>query len=208
MFARNLKVCVLCIPMLALLAVLAGCAATPFADRYTPGATEVVLWGSESIPIGPEWRFIGEEQASVRGKIRDTTLTPVDFVQTLVFVQEGEGPASILLLSRVIKTAGREVFVFLDGDKTELGGREYRESLYYLSSSTTDPEYRRYLAKASDAGITLASSYRVRVMDRLPVDTVLTRVMELTPGEGTSQLPPFARLYPQERLDPIIRGFR
>jgi hypothetical protein len=194
--------------MLALLAVLAGCAATPFADRYTPGATEVVLWGSESIPIGPEWRFIGEEQASVRGKIRDTTLTPVDFVQTLVFVQEGEGPASILLLSRVIKTAGREVFVFLDGDKTELGGREYRESLYYLSSSTTDPEYRRYLAKVSDAGVTLASSYRVRVMDRLPVDTVLTRVMELTPGEGTSQLPPFARLYPQERLDPIIRGFR
>ena len=208
MFARNLKVCVLCIPILALLAVLAGCAATPFADRYSPGATEVVLWGSESIPIGPEWRFIGEEQASVRGKIRDTTLTPVDFVQTLVFVQEGEGPASILLLSRVIKTAGREVFVFLDGDKTELGGREYRESLYYLSSSTTDPEYRSYLAKASGAGVTLASSYRVRVLDRLPVDTVLTRVMELTPGEGASQLPSFARLYPQERLDPIIRGFR
>lgn len=208
MFARKLKRCVLFLPMLALLALLAGCASTPFADRYGPGAAEVVLWGSESIPIGPEWRFIGEEQVSVRGKIRDTALTPVDFVQTLVFVQEGEGPASILLLSRVIKTAGREVFVFLGGGKTELGGREYRESLYYLSSSTTDPEYKRYLAKVSDAGATLASSYRVRVLDRLPVDTVLTRVMELTPGEGASQLPPFARLYPQERLDPIIRGFR
>ena len=208
MFARNLKACVLCIPMLILLAVLTGCAASPYADRYRPGAAEVVLWGSESIPIEPGWRYIGDEQVSVRGKIRDTALTPVDFVQTLVFVKEGEGPASILLLSRVVKTAGREVFVFLGGDKTELGGRDYRESLYYLSSSTTDPEYRRYLAKAASAGGTLASSYRVRVLDRLPVDTVLTRVMELTPGEGASQLPPFARLYPQERLDPIIRGFR
>lgn len=205
MFTRKLIRCVLCLPMLAILAVLVGCAALPFAERYSPGATEVVLWGSESVPIGPGWRFIGDEQVSVRGKIRDTVLTPVDFVQTLVFVKEGDGPASILLLSRVVKTAGREVFVYLGGYKTELGGREYRESMYYLSSSTTDPEYRRYLAKAAGAGVTLASSYRVRVQDRLPVDTVLTRVMELTPGEGASQLPPFARLYPQERLDPIVR---
>ena len=37
----------------------------------------------------------------------------------------------------------------------------------------------------------------VRVLDRLPTDRVLVRIMELTPGEGTLELPPFAELYPQ-----------
>lgn len=208
MSARNLKRYTLFFVMLAVPALLAGCAGTQFADRYQPGAAEVVLWGSESIPIEPGWRFVGDEQVTVRGKIWNASLTPVDLVQTLVFVREGDGPASILLLSRVIKTKPWEVFTFLGGSKTDLGGREYRESLYYLSSSTTDPEYRRYLAKAAGAGVALSPSYRISVMDRLPLDTVLVRVMELTPGEGASQLPPYDQLYPQERLDPVIRAFQ
>lgn len=192
----------------AALALLAGCAGTPFAERYRPGATEVAMWGSESIPVEPGWRFIGEEQVTVRGRIRDTALTATDLMQTLVFVREGDGPASILLLSRVVKGADRELFVFLGGSKVELGGRPYRESLYYLSATTADPEYRRYLAKAAGAGVALSPSYRVRVLDRLPVDTVLVRVMELTAGDGASQLPPYGRMYPQERHEPIIRTFR
>lgn len=208
MFARNRKRCSRLFGMLAILAILAGCAGAPFAERYRPGATEVVMWGSESVPIEPGWRFIGDEQLIVRGKIRDTSLTASDQMQSLVFVREGNGPASILLVSRVFKTAEREIFVFLDGSKTDLGGREYRESLYFLSSSTTDPEYRRYFEKVAGAGVALSPSYRVKVLDRLPLDTVLVRVMELTPGEGTSQLPPYGKLYPQERNDLIIRDFR
>lgn len=208
MSPRNPKRCSLFFGMIAALAFLAGCAGTKFADRYQPGAKEVVLWGSESIPIEPGWRFVGDEQVTVRGKIWDTFLTPFDLVQTLVFVREADGPASILLLSRVIKTEPLEVFIFLGGDKTELGGKEYRESLYFLSSSTTDPEYRRYLAKVADVGVALAPSYRVRVLDRLPINSIMVRVMELTPRDGASQLPSYDALYPQERLDPLIRSVR
>lgn len=193
---------------LTIVAVLAGCVGTRFADLYQPGATEVALWGSEAIPVEPGWRYIGAEQFNVRGETRDTALTPIDLIQTLVFVREEEGPASILLLSRVVKAGDLEVFVFLGGYKTELAGRTYRDSLYGLSSETTDPEYRRYVAKVAAAGVELAPNYRVRVLDRLPVDTVMTRVMEMTPGNGTSSLPPYRKLYPQERLDPIKPGFR
>lgn len=208
MFQRNPMRCALFFGMIAVLALLAGCAGTKFADRYQPGAKEVVLWNSESIPIEPGWRFVGDEQVTVRGRFWDTFLTPFDLVQTLVFVREADEPASILLLSRVIKTEPLEVFIFLGGDKTELGGIEYRESLYFLSSSTTDPEYSRYLAKVAGAGVALAPSYSVRVLDRLPLNSVMVRVMELTPSEGASQLPPYDKLYPQERLDPMIRSVR
>lgn len=208
MFTSTLRLSVLHILILAATAGLAGCAGAPFANAYRPGATEVVLWGSESIPMEPGWRFVGDEQAMVRGKLRDTSLTPTDLVQTLIFVREGEEPARILLLSRVIKTSDREIFVFLGGSKTELGGREYRENLYFLSAATTDPEYRRYFAKVAGAGGSLAPSYRVRVLDRLPVDTVLVRVMELTPGDGTSELPPYGALYPQDLDEPVIRTLR
>jgi hypothetical protein len=208
MFIQTLRRCVLHILILATTAVLAGCAGTPFVDSYRPGATEVVLWGPESIPMEPGWRFVGDEQVMVRGKLRDTYLTPVDLVQTLVFVREGEEPARILLFSRVIKTTDREVFVFLGGSKTQLGGREYRDSLFFLSAATTDPEYERYFAKVAGTGAALAPSYRVRVLDRLPVDTVLVRIMGLTPGEGASQLPPYGKLYPQDLDEPVIRTFR
>lgn len=208
MLTKNTGICFSYVLAATALALLAGCAGASFGERYRPGDAEVAMWGTESIPIGPGWRFIGEEQATVRGRVRDTTLTTTDLMQTLVFVREGDGADSILLLSRVVKGADRELFVFLGGSKVELGGRPYRESLYYLSSSTADPEYRRYFAKAAGAGVALSPSYRVRVLDRLPVDTVLVRVMELTAGDGASQLPPFGRMYPQERHEPIIRAFR
>lgn len=208
MCKRILQAGVLDFMALAIVAVLAGCAGTRFADLYQPGDAEVALWGSETIPVEPGWRYIGAEQFNVRGETRDTSLPPIDLIQTLVFVREGEGPASILLMSRVVKTGDQEVFVFLGGYKTELNGRTFRESLYGLPSETTDPEYRRYLARASAAGAELAPIYRVKVLDRLPVDTVMIRAMELTPGKITSSLPPYGKLYPQERLDPLFRDFR
>ena len=195
------------IGILIVLAVTAGCAATPFADRYQPGASEVVIWGSEAIPIEPGWRFLGEEKVSVRGRFRDTALTPIDHLQTLVFAREGDGGPSILLMSRVVKTSPREVFVFLGGGKTVIDGRMYRDNLYGLSSDTADPEYRRYFDMVAAAGLTPAPSYSVRILDRLPVDSVLVRVMELTPAETASTLPPYGRLYPQELRDNIMRGF-
>jgi hypothetical protein len=192
--------------ILAALALAAGCATTPFGERYQPGATDVTLWGSTRIPIDPDWQYVGVEKITVRGNLRDTALTPLDHMQTLVFVRQGEETPSILLLSRVIKTPGPETFVFLGGSKTPLGDATYRESRFSLSGQTADPEYRRYLERVREAGHGLASGYAVRVLDRLPVDQVLVRVMELTPGEGGgSPLPAYGRLYPQERHD-IIRN--
>jgi hypothetical protein len=144
----------------------------------------------------------------VRGDIRDTALSALDHMQTLVFVREGEGAPSILLLSRVIKTGDTEVFVFLGGTKTALGDETYRENSFSLSGETTDQEYRRYLERVRAEGLGVAPNYTVRVLDRLPVDSVLVRVMELTPGDGPSPLPAYGRLYPQERLDPILNNFR
>lgn len=190
------------------LTLLAGCAYTPFEDKYRPGAGEVSLWQSEKIPLEPQWRYIGVEQITVRGRIWDTSLVPMDQMQTMIFVQEGEETPSILLLSRVVKTGHDGIFKFLGGTKTTLGDRSYRENLYSLSSQTTDPEYRRYMDKVRNAGLTLAPDYRVQVLDRLPMDTVLVRVMELTPGSGSLALPSFGKLYPQERQELLRKRSR
>jgi len=190
------------------LTLLAGCAYTPFEERYRPGARDVSLWQSETIPLEPQWRYIGVEQVTVRGKIWDTSLVPMDQMQTMIFVQEGEKGPSILLLSRVVKTGYDGIFKFLGGTKTTLGDQSYRESLYALSPDTTDPEYRRYMDAVRNAGLTLAPDYRVRVLDRLPLDTVLVRVMELTPGEGSHALPSFGKLYPQERQELLRKRSR
>ena len=189
------------------LVLLAGCAHTKFEDKYTPGAREVSLWGSEIIPIGPEWKYIGVENVTIRGEVWNSPFASADQIQTMVFVREtASGPAA-LLLSRVVKTGEVEIFNFLGGSKTTLGDRIYREHMYGLSSQTTDPEYRRYFEKLRSAGFSPASGYDVRVLDRLPLDTVLVRIMELTPGQATSELPGYGKLYPQERLEIIRRPF-
>jgi len=195
--------------LLIVLALLAGCSATPFADRYQPGASDVTLWGSERIPLDPAWRYVGPENLTVRGDLRDTALTPLDHMQTLIFVRGDEEAPSILLLSRVIKSPGLEEFVFLGGTKTLLGDVSYRESGFTLSKQTEDPEYRRYLDRVHAGGIPLASGYSVRVLDRLPTNQVLVRIMELTPDEGGgTSLPAYGRLYPQELEDVIRNRFR
>lgn len=192
--------------LLITVALWAGCAHAPFTDRFNPETSEATLWGSETIPLEPGWRLIGVEKINLRGRIWDSFLVPIDEVQTMILVR-GEKEPSILLLSRVVKTGQTEIFTFLGGAKTILGDRPYRENLYGLSSDTTDPEYRRYLEKVRAAGISLAPGYRVRVLDRLPHDTVLVRVMELTPGNATSTLPSYGQMYPQEIQELIRRRF-
>lgn len=208
MFSRISRHAAVRVAMLLALVLLAGCAHTKFEDRYTPGAKEVSLWGSEVIPIDPEWRFVGVERVTVAGVIWNSSFPPVDDIETMLFVRDTEGGPAILALSRVVKIGDIEVFLPLGGFKTTLGDRIYREDIFGLSSQTTDPEYRRYFEKLSAAGVKTAPEYRVRVLDRLPFDTILVRVMEFTPGQASSSLPTYGKLYPQERREMINRPFR
>jgi len=176
-----------------------ACSHTPFSERYQPGADTVFLWQNEPIPIEPEWKYLDEVTVSVRGKIHDTSLTPIDMVRALIFVRDGETHPSILVLSRVIKTSQVDIFRFLGGTKTVIGGYPYREATYGLSADSADPEYGQYLERIRAAGLTPAPEYTVRVLDRLPVDTALIRIMELTPGKTHLALPAYGKLYPQER---------
>jgi len=193
--------------VLAALALLTSCTHAPFAEKYEPGSGEVALWNNEIVTVDSQWRYIGTQSATVRGKVRDVNLWPTDQVQTMLFVRGDRTSPSVLALSRVVKGAGLDTFVYLGSPKTEVNGREYREGLYSLSSKTQDPEYSRYFEALRATGQSPAPNYRVRVLDRLPTDRVLVRIMELTPGEGTLELPPFAELYPQDREEPFPRHF-
>ena len=193
--------------ILIAMALSVGCAHAPFTDRFNPETNEATLWGSETIPLEPGWRLIGVEKINLRGSIWNSFLVPIDEMQTMILVRGEEKDPSILLLSRVIKTGQTEIFTYLGGAKTILGDRPYRENLYGLTSDTTDPEYRRYLERVRASGISLAPSYRVRVLDRLPHDSVLVRVMELTPDNMTSSLPSYGQMYPQEIQELIRRRF-
>lgn len=185
--------------------LISACSHVPFSERYQPGAETLYLWRGEPIPLEAHWRYLGEEKISVRGKLWNSFLTPVDRVRSLVFMRDDRDAPEFLILSQVEKTSRIEVFRFLGGSKTIIGGYPYREDLYALSADTTDPEYRRYVEAIRAAGITPAPSYKVRVLDRLPVDSTLVRIMELTPGAGHRPLPAYGALYPQERLDPLHR---
>ena len=184
-----------------------ACSHTPLGERYQPGAETISLWQNEPIPLGHEWRYLGEERVGVRGEILDSSLTPSDEVRSLLFVRESGQAPGVLILSRVVKASQIEIFRYLGGTKTDIEGLPYRETAYGLSADTTNPEYRRYFEKLRAAGISPAPEYKVRVLDRLPVDTALVRIMELTPGKAHLTLPAYGKLYPQERLEPIHRRF-
>ena len=187
--------------MSAVLTLILACSHTPFSERYQPGADTIFLWRDEPIPLEPEWRYLDEAKVFVRGEIQDSILTPVDEVRSLIFVREGQEPPAILILSRVIKTSQVDIFRYLGGNKKNIESYPYREAAYGLSTNSTDPEYGQYLEIIRAAGLTPAPEYRVRVLDRLPVDTTLVRIMELTPGKAHLTLPAYGKLYPQERRE-------
>lgn len=204
LFTRTLLTCA---AMSAVLFLASACSHTPLGERYRPGAETISLWQNEPIPLEPGWRYLGEEKASVRGELLDSSLTPIDEVRSLLFVRETGQAPEFLILSRVIKASQIEIFRYLGGTKTDIEGFPYRETLYGLNADTADPEYRRYFEKIRAAGISPAPAYKVRVLDRLPVDTALVRIMELTPGVRFQTLPAFGNLYPQERLEPFHQRF-
>ena len=185
----------------AVLILLSACSHTPFSDRYQPGADRIFLWRDEPIPLEPDWRYLDEVKVLVRGELQDSFLTPVDEVRSLVFVREEQEPPAILILSQVIKTSQVDIFRYLGGTKTVIEGYPYRETAYGLSSNSTDPEYRHYFEKIRAAGLTPAPEYKVRILDRLPVDSALIRIMELIPGKAHLALPAYGKLYLQERPD-------
>lgn len=191
----------------AMLLLSSACSQTPFSQRYQPGADTVFLWQDEPIPLEPGWRYLGEEKIGVRGEIMDSSLTPIDEVRSLIFARDTAQGPEFLILSRVIKTSQVEIFRYLGGTKTNIEGYPYREAAYGLSADTTDPEYRRYFDKIRLSGISPAPKYKVRVLDRLPVDSALVRIMELAPGETHRALPAYGKLYTQERLELIHRHF-
>lgn len=197
---RFLSICWTCL----VLTILAACARGHLADRHQPGASEISLWRDERIPLAPDWRFLDAERIPVRGAIWNSNLSPSDQIDTLIFTRATDSGTAILLLSRVDKTGRLEIFRYLGGTKTEMGGQTYREARYGLDANSTDPEYMRYFMAMSQAGVPLAENYVVRVLDRLPVDTTLIRVMELTPGPAAPPLPNYGMLYPQERKEPMF----
>ncbi len=187
------------------LAILTGCAHPSFEQRHLPENGMITFWGEEHIPIGPEWTLQGPVKIMVRGSIENSNLQPADLIQTLVYSTQEESSPSILLLTRATSAGTLANYRYLGGNKVEHGNTIYRETLYSLDADSTDPEYRRYFDLIRTKGREPAPSYLVRVLDRLPVDTVLIRIMELSPGQGHAPLPSYGRLYPQERNELIRR---
>lgn len=187
--------------------LIVSCAGKRTADRLQPGTSEITLWANESISLDPDWRHLDTDRLTVRGTILDSSLIPMDRMETLIFTRPAGNATAILLLSKVVKNGITETFRYLGGNKIEVDGLKYRETRHGLDVRTTDTEYARYFAAVSQAGLPLAPNYAVKVLDRLPLDTVLVRIMELTPGEGTHPLPPYGELYLQERKELLRRHF-
>lgn len=195
------------IPALFAVLLLAACGGPRLADRYQPGASEISLWRGERIPLDPAWHYLGDKRLPVRGALWTGNLVPSDQVETLIFTQATDSGTAIMLLSRIDKTGGIEVFRPLGGIKTELAGQAYRQVRYGLDANSADSEYSAYFSTVRQAGLPLAPRYTARIFDRLPLDTVLIRIMELTPGMANQPLPSYGRLYPQERRETLPRHF-
>lgn len=195
-------------PILILLLALAlsACAPAGIRDAYRPENNEAILWRNETIPIDPQWNYRGVQKITIRGHVWNSSLPPADEIQTIIFTTEAPTSPSILLLSRVSKTTRTEIFRYLGGSKVRFNNTDYREAHYGLDSNSTNPEYRRYFELIRAGGQEPAPSYAVRILDRLPVDTTLIRIMELTPGQGPAPLPSYGRLYPQERNELIRKN--
>lgn len=188
--------------LLCLLVVLvSGCASL---DKDRQPVTEdglVQLWNRETFPVGPEWKYLQTVKISVQGLAWNAIVQPRDEMQTMLFVRQDQDPPALLFLSRVTKLNRQVIYRPLGGHKAEIQGRPFREQTLGLDSDTDDVEYSKYLNLLRESGVALAPTYSVRVLDRLPLDTVLIRVMELCPGQATMVLPSYGKLYPQEIQD-------
>ncbi|MDY0274918.1 MAG: hypothetical protein RBR42_05695 [Desulfomicrobium sp.] len=184
-----------------LVVLVAGCASL---DRDRQLVTEdglVHLWGRETFPVDPEWEYLQTIKFDVQGQAWNALVQPQDKMQTMIFVRQDQEPPALLLLSRVNKLNRQVIYRPLGGHKTEINGRPFREQTFGLDADTDDLEYSKYVALVRDLGVALAPIYSVRVLDRLPLDTVLIRAMELYPGQATIKLPSYGKLYPQEIQD-------
>jgi hypothetical protein len=189
------------VPPLLLLIFLCctACAASSTGpENSRPGLRQVLLT--------PEWSYVGEQKITLRNPVADSTLTTTDFIRTEIFFRPDTDTPDVLLLSRVNKAGHAVIFSVLGGTKTEIEGRTYRENVFGVFSNSTDREYCRYFDMLRQNNIPLAPAYHVRVLDRLPVDTTLVRAMELTPARIADTLPPFGKLYPQEKEERFFRG--
>lgn len=187
-----------------LLFLTAACAPMTRLPAYAPDTAQVRLWREETATVPPGWKFLTTLTVSVRGAIWNGGLDPLDEVSSVIFTRDTTDGPAMLVMSTATKTGGNIIFRYLGGDKLSLDNRLYREAIYGLESETGDGEYARYLEALRSAGLSPAATYRVRVLDRLPVDTALIRIMECTPGTASVPLPPFAELYPQEHLEPFL----
>lgn len=183
--------------------MLPACGTQHASFVYTPGAETLTLWHDEQIPLDPNWRYVDTTMFLVQGKMWNSYLSIADPMETMLFARPTEAGQEILLVSRVAKVQALSTFIFLNGTKQEYGSHLYRQAYYALCPDTSDSEYRRYFALLHTAGIPLAQSYRVEVLDRLPLDTTLVRIMRLYPGTEQLPLPSYAKLYPQERHEPM-----
>lgn len=184
-----------------LVVLVAGCASL---DRDRQLVTEdglVHLWGRETFPVGPEWKYLQTIKFDVQGQAWNALVQPQDKMQTMIFVRQDQEPPALLLLSRVKKLNRQIIYRPLGGHKAEINGRLFREQTFGLDADTDDLEYSKYMTLVRDLGVTLAPTYLVRVQDRLPLDTVLIRAMEFYPGQATIKLPSYGKLYPQEIQD-------
>lgn len=186
-------------------ALLSACAAGNANFTYAPGVESISVWNGEHIPLEPDWQYLDTTRVSVQGTLWNSYLPVTDTMETMLFTRPSQAGEEVLLISRVLKVHAWSTFIFLGGTKAELGTRLYRHNFYELRAETTNAEYKNYFSILQTAGTAVAASYTAEVWDRLPLDTILVRVMHLRPGTAANTLPAYAKLYPQERFEPLLR---
>lgn len=191
--------------LLLLCFLIPACAARNVGFHYEPEVKSISLWNDEKIPLESDWSYLSSNTFSVRGALWNSFLPVTDTMDTILFTRTTQNAPEVLIISRVIKTTTANIFILLGGDKSQLGNRTYRQARYELSANSADPEYSRYIEALRAADVIVAPSYQVDVWDRLPLDSVLVRIMHLRPGMSSRSLPAYAQLYPQERDEPIFR---
>jgi hypothetical protein len=174
-----------------------ACSPTPLSGRYQPGADKVFCGGENPFPWKPGWRYLGEEKISVRGEIWDSILTPVDEVRSLIFVREDRRPGN------PDPFPGRQDQP--DRDFPLPGRNQDRSSKAYPYREEAPMACLRTRRTRNTGGTGHdprsrdhpGPSYAVKVLDRLPVDTAMVRIMELTPDRGSQNCPHTASSTPR-----------
>lgn len=172
------------------------CLFTQTAQAGTSADGKTVGYGSYAVTIPADFKELGNISVNIPLKTEVAGRFPYGSIHSKVFVS-GE---KVLFIQRMSVPETNTSLRILDGSRVAKWGKDWRENAYSVDTANTTREFSKYISFIKEQGVSVPSSYVVKMYDHLIRPTGLSRVLVFTSkkAEGFSAVPEATALYTVE----------